>query len=318
MNYSAPSGGLAGTSVSCITPEFHSFRELVSALCSGVENKREFRLHSVLAHVGTGRRVCCAKPNNCRLARPETPAEAVGAPATTVAGQLGLLSQLPHCALLANCEVRNGPMPDVTLWGLFVMASVVLLLTPGPAVLFIVARSIEQGRLAGLISVLGIHLGTIVHIFAAAIGLSALLVSSAVAFAIVKYLGAAYLIWIGIRTFMAKDASAETPVTPAEPLGRVFRDGFLVNLFNPKTAIFFLAFLPQFVDPKRGPLHWQILILGMTFMGLGIISDGMFALAAGAAGDLLRRNQRFLRFQRRVASCSFIGLGVTAALASRK
>ena len=209
-------------------------------------------------------------------------------------------------------------MPDLTLWGMFVVASVVLLLTPGPAVLYIVARSIEQGRTAGLISVLGIHLGTIVHIAAAAVGLSALIVSSALAFAIVKYLGAAYLIWIGIRTFMAKDLDAEAPVLPAEPLYRAFRDGFLVNLLNPKTAIFFLAFLPQFVDPARGGLHWQILTLGLTFMGLGIISDGMFALTAGAAGEFLRRNTRFLRIQRWFAGTSFIGLGLTAALATRK
>ena len=209
-------------------------------------------------------------------------------------------------------------MPDLTLWGMFVVASVVLLLTPGPAVLYIIARSIEQGRTAGLVSVLGIHLGTIVHIAAAAVGLSALIVSSALAFAIVKYLGAAYLIWIGIRTFMAKDLDAEAPVLPAEPLYRAFRDGFLVNLLNPKTAIFFLAFLPQFVDPARGGLHWQILTLGLTFMGLGIISDGMFALTAGAAGEFLRRNTRFLRIQRWFAGTSFIGLGLTAALATRK
>lgn len=209
-------------------------------------------------------------------------------------------------------------MPDLTSWGLFVAASVVLLLTPGPAVLYIVARSVEQGRAAGLVSVLGIHLGTIVHITAAAVGLSALVVSSALAFAIVKYLGAAYLIWIGIRTLVAKDPDPEAPMVPAKPLHRAFRDGFVVNLFNPKTAIFFLAFLPQFVDPARGALHWQILILGLTFMGLGIMSDGMFALAAGMAGDFPRRNQRFLRFQRWFAGTSFIGLGVTAALATRK
>jgi threonine/homoserine/homoserine lactone efflux protein len=209
-------------------------------------------------------------------------------------------------------------MPDPALWGLFVVASVVLLLTPGPAVLFIVARSVEQGRAAGLVSVLGIHLGTIVHVTAAAIGLSALLVSSALAFAIVKYLGAAYLIWVGIRTLMAKEVVPGAPHVAAEPLRRLFRDGFVVNLFNPKTAIFFLAFLPQFVDPARGPVHWQILILGLTFMGLGIISDGMFALAAGTAGEFLRRNRRFLRFQRWFAGTSFIGLGVTAAFATRK
>jgi threonine/homoserine/homoserine lactone efflux protein len=209
-------------------------------------------------------------------------------------------------------------MPDLTLWSLFVMASLVLLLTPGPAVLYIVARSIEQGKAAGLVSVLGIHLGTIVHITAAAIGLSALIVSSALAFAVVKYLGAAYLVWIGIRTLLAKDPHPEAPAVPAEPLARVFRDGFVVNLFNPKTAIFFLAFLPQFVDPARGALHWQILILGLTFMVLGMISDGIFALIAGAAGDFLRRNRRFLRLQRWFAGTSFIGLGVTAALATRK
>ena len=209
-------------------------------------------------------------------------------------------------------------MPDPTLWGLFVVASVVLLLTPGPAVLYIVARSVEQGRAAGLVSVLGIHLGTIVHIVAAAVGLSALIVSSALAFAIVKYLGAAYLIWIGIRTLMAGDVDPQAPAVPAEPLRRVFRDGFVVNLFNPKTAIFFLAFLPQFVDPARGALHWQILVLGLTFMGLGMMSDAMFALAAGTAGDFLRRNRSFLRLQRWFAGISFIGLGVTAAMATRK
>jgi len=209
-------------------------------------------------------------------------------------------------------------MPDPTLWALFVAASLALLLTPGPAVLFIVARSIAHGRTAGLVSVLGIHLGTIVHITAAAVGLSALVVSSALAFAIVKYLGAGYLIWIGIRTLMAKDPDPEAPSVAAEPLARVFRDGFVVNLFNPKTAIFFLAFLPQFVDPARGGLHWQILVLGLTFMGLGILSDAGFALVAGVAGDFLRRNRRFLRLQRWFAGTSFIGLGVTAALATRK
>ena len=209
-------------------------------------------------------------------------------------------------------------MPDPTLWGLFVVASLVLLLTPGPAVLFIVARSVEQGRAAGLVSVLGIHLGTIVHIVAAAVGLSALLVSSALAFEIVKYLGAAYLVWRGVRTLMARDADPQAPAVAAEPLRRVFRDGFVVNLLNPKTAIFFLAFLPQFVDPARGPLHWQILALGLTFMGLGMLSDGAFALVAGAAGEFLRRSRRFLRFQRWFAGTSFIGLGITAALATRK
>ena len=209
-------------------------------------------------------------------------------------------------------------MPDPTLWGLFVLASITLLLTPGPAVLFIVARSVERGKVAGLVSVLGIHLGTIVNIVAAAVGLSALIVSSTLAFSVVKYLGAAYLLWIGVRTLMAPDLPPEISAKSTKPLHRLFQEGFIVNLFNPKTAIFFLAFLPQFVDPARGALHWQILVLGFTFMGLGMLSDAMFALAAGAAGDFLRRSRRFLRFQRWFAGLSFIGLGVTAALVSRK
>jgi threonine/homoserine/homoserine lactone efflux protein len=208
-------------------------------------------------------------------------------------------------------------VPDLTLWGLFVVASLVLLLTPGPAVLYIIARSVQQGRTAGLISVIGIHLGTIVHITAAAVGLSALLVSSALAFAVVKYLGAAYLIWMGVRTLMTNDPGPATPVVEAKSLHRAFRDGFVVNL-NPKTAIFFLSFLPQFVDPARGAVHWQILILGLTFMGLGIMSDGMFALVAGAAGDFLRRSQRSQRTLRWFSGASFLGLGISAALASRK
>ena len=209
-------------------------------------------------------------------------------------------------------------MVDPTMLGLFVIASLVLLLTPGPAVLYIVARSIEQGRTAGLLSVLGIHLGTTVHIAAAALGVSALLMSSALAFATIKYLGAAYLIWLGLRTLMTKGLDP-TALTPRRaPLMRVFHDGFIVNLFNPKTALFFLAFLPQFVEPARGPVAWQILLLGLIFMSLGIVSDGMYALAAGAAGGWLRRKRRFQWFQRWFAGSAFVGLGITAALVGRK
>jgi threonine/homoserine/homoserine lactone efflux protein len=207
-------------------------------------------------------------------------------------------------------------MPDLHVLGLFVVASVVLLVTPGPAVLYIVARSIAQGRSAGLVSVAGIHLATMIHVAAAALGLSALLMSSALAFAIVKYLGAAYLVWIGLRALLAADPPA-TPVAEPEPMARVFRDGFVVNLFNPKTALFFLAFLPQFVDPARA-VHWQIMLLGAIFIGLGVISDVTFALAAGAAGAWLKRSRCYQRVQRWFSGSCFIGLGVTAALAERK
>jgi threonine/homoserine/homoserine lactone efflux protein len=213
--------------------------------------------------------------------------------------------------------IESDEVPDPTLWGLFLIASLVLLLTPRPAVLYIVARSVQHGRTTGLVSVVGIHAGTIVHIAAAAIGISALVVSSALAFAVVKYLGAAYLIWMGIRTFLTRDFAAEAPTPGKSSLSRAFRDGFVVNLFNPKTAIFFLAFLPQFIDPARGAVHWQIMVLGLTFMALGILTDGMFAFLAGALGELLRGQQSFRRFLRWFSGTSFLGLGVTAALAAR-
>ena len=206
-------------------------------------------------------------------------------------------------------------MPDPTLWGLFLIASLVLLLTPGPAVLYIVSRSVQHGRSAGIVSVVGIHAGTIVHIAAAAIGISALVVSSALAFAIVKGLGAAYLIWMGIRTFLTRDFASEAPAPSKSSLSRAFRDGFVVNVLNPKTAIFFLAFLPQFIDPARGLVHWQIMVLGLTFMALGILTDGMFAFLAGALGELMRGQQSFRRFLRWFSGTSFLGLGVTAAAA---
>jgi threonine/homoserine/homoserine lactone efflux protein len=209
-------------------------------------------------------------------------------------------------------------LPDLTRFGLFVIASLALLVTPGPAVLYIIARSVQQGRAAGIVSVLGIHFGTSVHVAAAALGLSALLMSSALAFAVVKYLGAGYLIWLGVRTLMAKESEADSPAPLRAPAARVFRDGFVVNLLNPKTALFFLAFLPQFVDPALGGLHWQILGLGAIFMVLGILSDGAYALAAGGLANYLRGNRRFQRFQRRFAGTAFIGLGLTAALAGRK
>jgi threonine/homoserine/homoserine lactone efflux protein len=189
-------------------------------------------------------------------------------------------------------------------------------LSPGPAVLYIVARSVEQGRIAGLASVCGITTGTLVHVLAAALGLSALLASSALAFAIVKYAGAGYLIYIGVRRILSR---LDTPVAqakqPARSLGRVYRDGFVVNLLNPKTALFFLAFLPQFVDPSRGEVVFQIAFLGLLFALMGLASDGLYALAAGTAGRWVKRNSHFLRWERYVTGGVFIGLGVTAAFA---
>jgi threonine/homoserine/homoserine lactone efflux protein len=206
-------------------------------------------------------------------------------------------------------------IPEASLLGLFVVAAIVLLLTPGPAVLYIVTRSVAQGRLAGLVSALGVHVGTLVHVAAAALGVSALLVSSALAFDIVKYLGALYLIYLGIRKLAGWDQPPGGQNIARRSLRRLFGQGVVVNVLNPKTALFFLAFLPQFVDVSRGAVGVQILVLGLIFVTLGVISDGLYALAAGTAGAWLKRDGRLLRAERYVSGGVFVGLGVTAALA---
>ena len=205
--------------------------------------------------------------------------------------------------------------PEPSMLGLFAVAAIVLLVTPGPAVLYIVARSVEQGRMAGVVSALGVHVGTLVHVAAAALGVSALLVSSALAFDIVKYLGAMYLVYIGMRKLLGWDQAAAGQVTPPRSLRRLFGQGVVVNVLNPKTALFFLAFLPQFVDVSKGAVGFQVLVLGMIFVALGVLSDGLYAIAAGTAGSWLKRDGRVLRAERYIGGTVFVGLGVTAALA---
>ena len=208
-------------------------------------------------------------------------------------------------------------LPEWSSHGIFVAAALVLLLTPGPAVLYIVARSIDQGRRAGLVSVLGVHVGTLAHIAAAAAGLSALLAASATLFSLVKYLGAGYLIYLGVRRLRARTAGAAVPAAERRPrLRRAFVDGIVVNTLNPKTGLFFLAFLPQFVDVARGRVGLQVLWLGCLFVLLGTITDGLYALGAGAAARWLRGNPRFLARERWVSGSLYIGLGLAAALSS--
>jgi threonine/homoserine/homoserine lactone efflux protein len=206
-------------------------------------------------------------------------------------------------------------IPEASLLGLFVVAAIVLLLTPGPAVLYIVTRSVAQGRRAGMVSALGVHVGTLVHVGAAALGVSALLVSSALAFDVVKYLGALYLVYIGVRKLMGRDQPSGGRTLAPRSLRRLFGQGVVVNVLNPKTALFFLAFLPQFVDVSKGAVGLQILVLGLIFVALGVVSDGLYAVAAGTAGAWLKRGGRLLRAERYVSGSVFVGLGVTAALA---
>jgi threonine/homoserine/homoserine lactone efflux protein len=204
--------------------------------------------------------------------------------------------------------------PDFANLGLFVLAALVLLLTPGPAVLYIVARSLEQGRRAGLISMLGVHVGTLVHVAAAAAGVSAVLAASATGFTVVKYVGAAYLIYLGIRRILDRRSVVTVEPGADRRLRRAFVDGVVVNVLNPKTALFFLAFLPQFVDVARGAVGAQILGLGVLFVGLGIITDGAYALTAGTAAQWLRSRPRFLASERWISGGMYIGLGVAAVV----
>jgi threonine/homoserine/homoserine lactone efflux protein len=202
---------------------------------------------------------------------------------------------------------------------LFTGAALVLLLIPGPAVLYVVARSVAQGRKAGIVSVLGIHTATLIHIAAAALGLSVLVLSSALAFNIVKYAGAAYLVWLGFRKLFGpvETPSANGALTRYSH-AQLFRDGFLVNLLNPKTALFFLAFLPQFVDVSRGHVAMQITILGLLLALLGVCTDSAYALLAGLVGERLKRSRGYVKFERYGSGVLFIGLGVTAALSGAK
>ena len=206
-------------------------------------------------------------------------------------------------------------IPDPERLAVFVVAALALLVVPGPAVLYIVARSISQGRRAGLASVLGIHVGTLVHIAAATVGLSALVVSSAVAFTAVKIAGAAYLIGLGLWTLASRRAEPEVALGGEANLRRAFAQGIVVNVLNPKTALFFLAFLPQFVDPNAPQPALQIAFLGLLFALLGMVTDSLWALAAGTAGGVLRRSRRFVTGQRYVTGTVYVGLGVATAFA---
>ena len=199
----------------------------------------------------------------------------------------------------------------------FVTTAAILLAIPGPAVLYIVGRSIGQGRNAGLVSALGIGVGTLIHTAAAAVGLSALLVSSATAFSVVKYLGAAYLVYLGVQRLRSKEslAAASDGVAPPMTLARVFSQGIVVNVLNPKTALFFFAFLPQFIDPARGHVATQILSLGILFAGMGTTSDCLWALFSGSVAGWLRNSQRWMRNERYVSGGILISLGLATALA---
>jgi threonine/homoserine/homoserine lactone efflux protein len=208
---------------------------------------------------------------------------------------------------------------DPSRYLLFVVAALALLAIPGPAVLYVVAQSLGHGRRAGVVSVLGVHVGSLVHVLAAAVGLSQLLMSSATAYATVKYAGAAYLLVMGARRLLTRgnaEVTAAGHVAP-RPAGRLFRQGVVVNVLNPKTALFFLALLPQFVDVHRSAVPLQIIVLGCTFVLLGLITDSAWALGAGVLGAAVGRSARGLLVERVVTGSVFIALGAATALTGR-
>lgn len=199
----------------------------------------------------------------------------------------------------------------------FLGATLALLLVPGPAVLYITARSANQGRMAGLVSVLAIETANFLQAVAATLGLSAILLSSALAFDVVKYAGAAYLIYLGVRKLLVRE-DLETQAVKPESLSRIYWQGFVINLLNPKTALFFFAFLPQFVDPARGNVTGQTLLLGALFVGMAIITDGLYALLASSLAERLKGSRNFQKGQRYFAGIVYVGLGITTALTGSK
>jgi threonine/homoserine/homoserine lactone efflux protein len=210
-----------------------------------------------------------------------------------------------------GCRVPTG-----TTFGLFCAAALALIVVPGPAVTYVVTQSLDKGRSAGLVSALGIACGGLVHVAAATAGLSALIASSASAFTVVKLAGAAYLIVLGLLR-LAGRSSDEPSEREQAPPQRLLVQGAIVNVLNPKTALFFLAFLPQFVDPARGSVALQAALLGVVFVTLAVISDSTYAVVAAALAERIRGNERARRVKRWVSGGIFVALGVTAAAARR-
>jgi len=205
-------------------------------------------------------------------------------------------------------------MPDPSIILLFAAATMALLVVPVPAVVYIVTRSVAQGRTAGLLSVLGIHVGSVVHVVAAAVGISAVLAASPTAFTAVQYLGAAYLLYLGVQK-LRQSADNEQHVEPTvESNARLFGQGIVVNLLNPKTAVFFLAFIPQFVDPERGWVPLQMVMFGIGFIILGILSDGSYALLASMLSGRLRRTPRTRRLLDRASGIIYLLLAAVAVV----
>lgn len=205
-------------------------------------------------------------------------------------------------------------MPSLSTYAVFLATGLALLVVPGPAVLYVVTRSIEMGRAGGIASVAGITTGTVVHISLAAAGLSSLILASTAAFDAVKYVGAAYLVFLGLRRLLTRGVDEVAREAPPRTRRRAYQDGIVVNLTNPKTIVFVFAFVPQFVDPGAGHVWLQVLVLGFSFAVLGFASDSLYAVAAGSVADRLRHSAAIARVERWFGGGVLIGLGVAAAV----
>lgn len=188
---------------------------------------------------------------------------------------------------------------------------------PGPATLLTVARSTSSGTKVGVATRAGIAAGDMIHTVLAIVGISAIIAASAMLFSVVKYLGAGYLVYLGIRAILAKAPTELAANTLPISAGKAFRQAILAEVLNPKTALFFLAFLPQFVRPENGPVPIQLLSLGIIFVVLGLVSTLVFAFGAGALGNLLRRNPTILKWQGKVVGGIYCALGIRLALQHR-
>jgi len=208
------------------------------------------------------------------------------------------------------------PMPPLHLLVAFALASLALLVIPGPAVIYILNRSVADGRRVGLAAVCGLEIGNFMHVIAATAGLSAVLATSATAFSLVKWVGAGYLIYVGIKTLTRKPLAFDDSIVQTS-LRRSFLQGVVVNTLNPKVALFFLSFLPQFIDTSRGTPGLQSFLFGSIFVLLGFLSDGAYALVASALRDTLLRGRALPFVQRYVAGVVFIALGALAGSTSR-
>src|SRR4030081_239851 len=200
-------------------------------------------------------------------------------------------------------------MPSLSTYALFIATALALLAIPGPAVLYVVSRSIDQGRRAGFASVCGIATGTVVHVVLATVGLSSLVLASRVAFDAVRYIGAAYLMLLGVRRLLTRQVEEDPEGRAPRTVRDLYTQGLIVNLLNPKTIVFIFAFIPQFVDVNAGHVWPQVLLLGLTFAGLGFASDSLYAVIAGSVADRLRGTPFIARVERWVGGRRLARLG---------